>query len=225
MNSGSAPGAHAGATSAVADDDEEEEEDDDADGRGADYWNDSGDDDGIDPSADEEEEEEEEEEEDDGDDDDDDEELAATPAERRRWRELADEPMYVGARFTLRQFCFLAAQQKCVNQQSNASMRGWLRMHSATMPQPNYCPHDLRTVRLVLGVKDHRDFLRCVHPAPNKHVYAALTLFSILLGTCASDRRTGVGLRLAAACSRAWIRRTGPWTFAALHAAPPASLK
>jgi hypothetical protein len=142
--------------------DDDDEDDDDAGSHGG-YWDDDDDGDGGDGGAgehEEEEEEEEEEDEDDGDDCGEGEGEATAPDERRRWRELADDPLYVGARLTVKQFCFLAAKHKCDVQQSNASFNGWLRLQSASMPWPNLCPHDLRTVRLVLGVKDHRNFLR-----------------------------------------------------------------
>jgi hypothetical protein len=124
----------------AGDDEEEDDEDDDDAGPHGGYWDDDDDGDGGDGGAGEHE--------------------ATAPGERRRWRELADEPLYVGARLTVKQFCFLAAKHKCDVQQSNASFNGWLRLQSASMPLPNLCPHDLRTVRLVLGVKDHRSFLR-----------------------------------------------------------------
>ena len=147
------------------DEEEEEEEDDDDAGPNGGYWDDDGDGDGgagehEEEQEEEDEEDEEEEDEDDGDDGGEGEGEAAAPGERRRWRELADEPLYVDARLTVKQLCFLAAKHKCDVQQSNASFNGWLRLQSASMPWPNLCPHDLRTVRLVLGVKDHRCFLR-----------------------------------------------------------------
>ena len=142
----------------AGDDEEEDDEDDDDAGPHGGYWDDDDDGDGGDGGAGEHEEEEEDE--DDGDDGGEGEGEATAPGERRRWRELADDPLYVGARLTVKQFCFLAAKHKCDVQQSNASFNGWLRLQSASMPWPNLCPHDLRTVRLVLGVKDHRIFLR-----------------------------------------------------------------